>query len=163
MNTQNSVEISERVRKAMENDIAYYPDEVETGGFLLGYTDSENDRTEVIEAVDGGYNARREATLFAYDAEYVEHVASLTASLYEPFLEVVGVWHKHNHYHEEDEFSQDDMKLHEEVMRCSGKNKIVSILYQKKGDEYIVSGYIFSRGGGGELVGRQVDTKSRRR
>lgn len=156
---ERKVMLSGRAEKVMENDISYYSDMVETGGVLLGYS-MKNRNITVVEAIDGGYKARREVARFEWDVEYVEHLAAQIAGIYPEPVEVVGVWHKHNLYRESDVFSQADMKMHEEIMRSANKNEIVSVLYQKNGDVYIQSSYIITKDEKGKIRVNEVDLEN---
>ena len=114
----------------MENELAQYPD-WETGGLLLGY--SETDQSiRVLEATDGGYDAIRESHEFQYDAKYVEHICGVLAGLYEPELQIVGMWHKHN-YASEPPFSRTDEEMHQQLMDIQG-HPCLSVLFEKKMD-----------------------------
>lgn len=124
--------IAGRAYRLMQIELSRYPN-VETGGVLLGYYDEENCLLQVLEATDGGQQAVREAGAFMYDTEYVQHVAGLLAELYQPPLQVIGVWHKHNHAYEPP-FSEADKCMHRELLQ-SMEARGVSILFQKIEEE----------------------------
>lgn len=106
--------ISARAKKAMENELRRFP-HLETGGLLLGYSDSVYG-IQVLEAVDGGYqNVLHESRTFQYDNAYVVHVCEQIAELYTPPLAVVGLWHKHN-TRNEIPFSRADETMHNQML-----------------------------------------------
>lgn len=79
----------------MENELRRFPD-TETGGLLLGYSDTLQGIC-ILEATDGGYlNTIHEPYCFQYDDAYVTHVCGILSEMYTPPLDVVGIWHKHN-------------------------------------------------------------------
>lgn len=121
----------------MQHELSLWPNK-ETGGVLLGYF--QNETISVIEAIDGGYteNCLREEGRFSYDPKYVEHVSSWVSNMYSPSLELVGIWHKHNHT-DEPCFSVEDIDMHDALVRIVGRHAC-SILFQKKdcSGEYIM-------------------------
>ena len=122
------ITISARAMKRMQNELSSWPG-VETGGVLLGY--KRKDSIIIIEAVDGGYEkAIREPGRFQYDHKYVQHVCNQIINQYEPPLDLVGLWHKHNHSYSP-LFSDEDMELNDQL--CSlVKGTCCSILFQKR-------------------------------
>ena len=121
--------IAPRAKKAMEKEISRFPN-LETGGMLLGYSDGEKEVIQVLEATDSGYqNTVHEENVFEYDSEYVEHMCVILSELYDPPLELEGVWHKHNSVcvtH----FSRADEEMHRQLLEITS-HPCVSILYEK--------------------------------
>ena len=126
---KKSIAFMQRAYKQMLYEIEH-SQEKETGGFLLGHI-SEKQIT-VCEAVDGGVNVISNEYSFSYDEQYVEHVSKRLMALYTPPLEIVGVWHKHNSYHELP-FSDADMEIHKQMYDIS-KEAAISCLFQKLDD-----------------------------
>lgn len=124
--------IATRAKKMMEADLKRYPD-VETGGLLLGYSATDNAYIQVLEATDGGYqHTVHEKNAFEYDQAYEVHISNVLASLYDPPLDIVGVWHKHNHScitH----FSDSDEKIHEQLIQ-EAPYPCLSVLYEKSSE-----------------------------
>ena len=122
--------ISKRAQAIIENDLGRFPD-TETGGLLLGYSESENDLF-ILEATDSGYqNTVHTIGSFQYDNAYQEHLCNLLSQLYQPPLTLVGVWHKHNSAHSGDDFpfSYADEMIHNQLMESH--HSCVSILFEK--------------------------------
>lgn len=114
----------------MRNELARFPD-TETGGLLLGYVQEQH--IQVLEATDAGYrDAVHEADCFAYDAAYEEHLCHVLSSLYDPPLELAGVWHKHNSV-SEIPFSNADEAIHRQLLE--EQNDGLSILFEKEQDQ----------------------------
>ena len=129
--------VTKRAYDVMVNEIDKAND-YETGGILLGY--NTGDTFKIVEAVDGGYNASKSKTSYTCDTCYVEHVSNIVANLYEPSLEVVGVWHKHNSMHEEP-FSDEDMLVHEKLINHLN-SEMLSLLFQNIQEEiYVLRAY----------------------
>ncbi len=138
-----TVGIGRRALRAMQCEIGRFPDQ-ETGGVLLGY--ALDDELRIVEAVDGGYtDVRRESGRFMYNADYVEHVSNILSALYNPPLELVGVWHKHNHALPP-VFSQEDEEMHRRLLSLV-RHDVCSILFQKQenGLEYAMRTYCMMR------------------
>lgn len=137
--------ISARARLAMQNELRRFP-ETETGGLLLGYADEQ--RVYVLEATDSGYReAVHEQDCFAYDAEYEEHLCGVLSELYEPPLDVIGVWHKHN-FAANVPFSRADETIHAQLLQSGGAR--LSILFEKEEDDeprYRARVFLLSRSG----------------
>lgn len=129
--------LSERAKKAMKNEISRFP-YLETGGLLLGYYHENDDVLHVIEATDGGYHkVIHEEIAFQYDVDYVTHVCDILIHLYEPELQIIGFWHKHNQQCKV-HFSLADEKMHDQLLEMSN-HPCLSILYEKTAeDEYDV-------------------------
>lgn len=126
------VRISNRSLAAMVSGVERFPD-TENGGPLLGTV--RNDEIDIIEAIEAGENATHEKGKVSCDTKSVEYIANTVKRLYEEELEVVGIWHKHNHDYNPP-FSTEDNLYHKE-MCDSLKKDIISILFQKnKDDEY---------------------------
>lgn len=122
--------LAERAKTAIGNELERYPD-TETGGLLLGY--AHESCIEVIEATDAGYrNVIHEQDCFAYDAEYETHLCDMLSGLYDPPLELVGVWHKHNAVGEIP-FSNADEAIHRQLVEAYGKG--LSLLFEKEQDQ----------------------------
>lgn len=120
--------LSDRAKKAIGNEVGKFPD-TETGGLLLGYV--HGDHIDVVEATDAGYcNTIHKADCFMYDADYEEHLCNYLSSLYEPPLELVGVWHKHNRLGSIP-FSALDEEIHRQLLK--ERDTAVSILLEKGG------------------------------
>ena len=80
--------VSARARIAMENELCRFPDR-ETGGLLLGYSDTLQGIC-ILEATDGGYqNTIHEPYCFQYDDAYVTHVCGILSEMYTPPLDIV--------------------------------------------------------------------------
>lgn len=134
--------IASRAKKTMKNEIGRFP-MLETGGLLLGYSDPVTSYIQVLEATDSGYqNTVHEENVFEYDVAYVEHMCDILGGLYDPPLEIVGVWHKHNNAcvtH----FSRADEDMHQQLLALL-PHPCLSILFEKKAtseeadDEYNV-------------------------
>ncbi len=123
--------ISLRAKTAVENELACFPDD-ETGGLLLGYINT-TDSIYILEATDSGYkNVIHEAGRFKYDIEYELHICNYLSRLYNPPLQIVGVWHKHNIINKSKDlpFSSSDKKIHQQILENS--NSCISILFEKE-------------------------------
>lgn len=95
---------------------------------MLGYADA--DHIEVLEATDGGYrNTVHEPDHFAYDPEYQGHLCGVLSGLYDPPLELIGVWHKHNSVNPLP-FSRADEGIHRQLLK--GGYPCLSILFEKE-------------------------------
>ena len=129
--------LSTRAYKVMTNEVGY-SDIEETGGVLLGYL--HKNKIYVIEAIDGGPQKVASKSSFCFDREYVQHVSNKISNLYNPPLVLVGIWHKHNSFHEHP-FSEDDENMHKET--CSlVKGSVASILFQYiENGKYIMNTY----------------------
>ena len=129
--------LSSRAYRVMTNEVDY-SDMEETGGVLLGYLLKK--RIIVVEAVDGGPNRVASKSSFCFDHEYVQYVSTKISNLYKPPLVLVGMWHKHNSFHEYP-FSEDDENMHKEM--CLLVNgSVTSILFQHtKNGKYIMNTY----------------------
>ena len=142
MSDKYKVEISNRAMRGMQIELSSWPS-VETGGVLLGYRTP--DSLIILEAVDGGYaNAIREQGQFAFDHQYVNHVSSYLANLYNPALVLLGFWHKHNHS-DNPPFSAEDTETHKTLYK-ELKATSCSILFQKKAKDnnsYIMRVFLF--------------------
>lgn len=124
--------LSNRALAAMVSGIEKFPD-TENGGILLGIR--RNGEIAVVEAIEAGEGAIHERGKLSCDVKSVEYIANTVKGLYEEELEVVGIWHKHNHDYNP-AFSTEDNLCHKE-MCDSLKQDIISILFQKnKDDEY---------------------------
>ncbi|MBD5526773.1 MAG: hypothetical protein HDR04_20715 [Lachnospiraceae bacterium] len=115
-------------KKKIYSELKNYPD-VETGGVLLGYI--ESDKVYIKEVVCGGDAAIREPGAFQYDADYIEEFSTITANRYTPPLYLVGIWHKHNHTLEP-AFSYADYQMHRWLIGQCGRG--ISCLFQKRQD-----------------------------
>lgn len=121
---------SRRAQAVIEIELNHFPD-TETGGLLLGRTAPGND-IYIIEATDSGYrNTIHTLGSFQYDTAYEEHLCNLLSLLYQPPLQLVGVWHKHNSAHPNDSlpFSSADEKIHRQLMKNA--YPCVSVLFEK--------------------------------
>lgn len=128
------VRISNRSLAAMVSGVERFPD-TENGGPLLGKV--RNDEIDIIEAIEAGENAIHEKGKVSCDMKSVEYIANTVKGLYEEELEVVGIWHKHNHDYNPP-FSTEDNLYHKEMSDLL-KNDIISVLFQKnKDDEYTI-------------------------
>ncbi len=139
-NDKLTIEISGRAMRGMQYDLSLWPG-VETGGVLLGYVTPQMVR--VFEATDGGYeNAVRKQGCFSYDHHYVTHISSYVANLYQPPLNIIGFWHKHNHDYDPC-LSDEDLEMQERLFETNNFRGC-SILFQKKsGPEDIYSMRVF--------------------
>lgn len=140
--------ISKRAWAVVEAELSRFPD-TETGGLLLGYSESSAD-VLILEATDSGYrDVIHETGCFQYDIAYEEHLCNVLSQLYQPPLQLVGVWHKHNSLHSDNviPFSNADENIHRQLMEneCS----CISVLFEKYNDynEYVhykISVYLLS-------------------
>lgn len=120
--------LSMRAQTAMNNELRRFP-ETETGGLLLGYSDTKKG-VQILEATDGGYrNVLHEKTAFEYDIPYVEHICTILSELYAPPLDIVGVWHKHNRI-SAIPFSLADENIHRQLT-ADMPHPCLSILFEK--------------------------------
>lgn len=122
--------ISKRAKAVMEVELSRFPD-TETGGLLLGYSKPENG-VLILEATDSGYrDVIHEVGCFQYDIAYEEHMCSLLSQLYQPSLQLVGLWHKHNAVHSDNiiPFSSADENMHRQLME--NNCPCVSVLFEK--------------------------------
>lgn len=125
--------ISWRAQAVIEIELSRFP-ETETGGLLLGYSEPETG-VLILEATDGGYqDVIHEVGCFQYDIAYEEHLCSLLSQLYQPPLQLVGVWHKHNFVHSENTipFSRADENMHRQL--TENGCPCISILFEKSND-----------------------------
>lgn len=129
--------LSTKAYKVMTNEVDY-SDKDETGGFLLGYL--YKNRICVLEAIDGGPQKVASKSSFYFDYEYVQHVSAKISNLYNPPLVLVGMWHKHNSFHE-DPFSKDDENMHKKLFSLVNRS-VASILFQYiENGKYIMNTY----------------------
>lgn len=125
--------ISRRAQAVIEIELSRFPD-TETGGLLLGYSEPGHG-VLILEATDSGYrNVIHEAGCFQYDIAYEEHLCGLLRQLYQPSLQLIGVWHKHNSVHSGNAipFSGADENMHRQLMENSWP--CISILFEKSSD-----------------------------
>lgn len=112
----------------MQNELRRFP-ETETGGLLLGHRTSSCE-ISVVAATDGGYqNAIHDSHYFCYDVAYVHHVCNIISQLYDPPLELIGVWHKHNQQ-TNPTFSYADEEMHHRLMEHTDY-PCLSILFER--------------------------------
>lgn len=124
--------VTARARAVMEQELARFP-HLETGGLLLGRP-LPGQGVAVVEATDPGYeNTIREPACFGYDPAYQEHLCQVLSGLYDPPLELVGVWHKHNRRGTRP-FSLADERMHRQLMENGGP--CLSVLFEKEGPLY---------------------------
>lgn len=143
--------ISKRATAIIKNELSRFPD-TETGGLLLGNSKAGKEIV-ILEATDSGYqNSIHEVSCFQYDVAYEEHVCQLLSQLYQPPLQLVGVWHKHNSVHlgGDTPFSYADENIHHQLMENG--YACVSILFEKSSEKskdvfYKTSGYLLSADG----------------
>ena len=122
--------ISKRAQAVIEAELSRFPD-TETGGLLLGYSEPGAD-VLILEATDSGYrDVIHEIGCFQYDIAYEEHLCSLLSQLYQPSLQLVGVWHKHNSVHVDNiiPFSSADENMHRQLLE--NDCPCISILFEK--------------------------------
>lgn len=122
--------ISGRAQAVIEIELSRFPD-TETGGLLLGYSELGNG-VLILEATDSGYqDVIHEVGCFQYDIAYEEHLCGLLSQLYQPSLQLVGVWHKHNSVHSNSTipFSGADEDMHHQLME--NDCPCISILFEK--------------------------------
>lgn len=129
-----NVILSNRAVAAMVSGIEKFPD-TENGGILLGIR--RKGEIAVVEAIEAGEAAIHERGKLVCNIKSMEYIANTVKWLYEEELEVIGIWHKHNHDYIP-AFSTEDNLCHKKV--CDSlKKDIISILFQKnKDDEYIM-------------------------
>lgn len=116
----------------MDQELSRFPD-METGGLLLGYSESEKG-ISILEATDSGYrNTIHTPGSFQYDTAYEEHLCNFLSQLYQPPLQLVGVWHNHNSAHLSSSlpFSSADEKIHSQLLE--NPFPCISILFEKTG------------------------------
>ena len=126
--------ISKRAQAVIEAELSRFPD-TETGGLLLGYSEPGAD-VLILEATDSGYrDVIHEIGCFQYDIAYEEHLCSLLSQLYQPSLQLVGVWHKHNSVHADNiiPFSSADENMHRQLM--DNDWPCVSVLFEKSSEQ----------------------------
>lgn len=123
------VRISNRSLATMVSGIERFPD-TENGGPLLGKVRVNG--IDIIEAIEAGENAIHEKGKVSCDIKSVEYIASTIKGLYEEEVEVVGIWHKHNHNYNPP-FSTEDNLCHKKMCDYL-KQDIISILFQKNKD-----------------------------
>lgn len=126
--------ISRRAQAAIEVELSRFP-EAETGGLLLGYS-KEGNSILILEATDSGYrDVIHEGGCFQYDIAYEEHLCSFLSQLYQPPLQLVGVWHKHNSVHANNiiPFSSADENMHCQLME--NDCPCISILFEKSNEQ----------------------------
>lgn len=122
--------LSKRAHLVIKNELSRFPD-TETGGLLLGYSEAGSD-IHILEATDSGYqNVIHEMSCFQYDTAYEAHLCHILSQLYQPPLQLVGVWHKHNSVHSDHDipFSSADEKMHRQLMQNDGP--CISLLFEK--------------------------------
>lgn len=120
--------LSARAQKAMDTELERFPN-TETGGLLLGYSDSQGN-AQILEATDSGYaNTIHEAHCFQYDDAYEWHLCTVLSQLYDPPLDVIGIWHKHN-APSTIPFSHADDLMHQQLTEDDVFARF-SILYEK--------------------------------
>ena len=143
------VYLSNRAYLQMTAEIAVF-DDLETGGLLLGRRDGGD--IMIAEAVCGGPHAVRERCSFEYDPAYAVYEIGLLTRMYnEQKLEVLGVWHKHNHACTPP-FSEADRGMHAQALRQLETSEIISLLFQKAGDEqYLLAAYLITTHGEAEI------------
>lgn len=148
------IKISQRAFSSMICELEEYPD-VETGGVLLGY--SSNDYWNIIEATDPGIKAVRKTAEIQCDMEYLEHTVNILNRIYNPSLEQVGVWHKHNHSYNPP-FSETDKEMHIKLASAQSHD-IVSILFQKENetDEYSIHVFLCDNLGKAEELEFEIE------
>lgn len=125
--------ISRRARAVIEAELNLFPD-TETGGLLLGYSEPGKDIL-ILEATDSGYgDVIHETGSFQYDIAYEAHLCNFLSQLYQPSLQLVGVWHKHNAVHSGNSipFSNADEDMHRQLME--NDCPCISILFEKSDD-----------------------------
>lgn len=135
------VKIEKRAIALIKQDILRH-EGVETGGILLGYRNDHNCFI-IMEAIDGGYNAVHKSNRFKYDYLYAKHLSQIISELYDPQLDVIGVWHTHVNVYNPP-FSIADKEMHLRLVNIC-KNDIVSLLIQIKDEEYYASVYKISK------------------
>lgn len=127
-----NIRISNRSLAAMVSGIERYPD-TENGGLLLGR--ARNTEIDVIEAIEAGENATHKKGKVFCDIKSMEYITNTIRELYKDEVNIIGVWHKHNH-NLNPPFSLDDNYCHKELCAYL-KQDIISILFQKnKESEY---------------------------
>lgn len=117
----------------MANELKHFPT-TETGGLLLGYSDSEKG-ISIFEATDSGYqNTAHDVGSFQYDIAYENHLCNFLSELYQPPLQLVGVWHKHNSAYSGTAlpFSHADENMHRQLLE--NQCPCISILFEKIGE-----------------------------
>lgn len=128
----------------MENELSRYPG-LETGGLLLGRSDGAGD-IKVMEATDGGYrNTVHKENEFGYDPAYQAHMCDVIGNVYDPPLQIVGVWHKHN-APSEIPFSRADEAIHAQLLE--NDYPCVSLLLEKVGNNAYDPRMFLLRSGG---------------
>lgn len=152
--------ISRRAQAVIEAELSCFPD-TETGGLLLGYSETGADIL-ILEATDSGYrDVIHETGCFQYDIAYEKHLCSLLSQLYQPPLQLVGVWHKHNLAHANNiiPFSSADENIHRQLME--NDCPCISILFEKSSEQnenvhYKASVFLLSIGGEHQNITKAV-------
>lgn len=119
---------SRKARDVILCELDLYPD-LETGGILLGQIKVGN--LYVKEVVCGGENAIHEPARFRYDSNYVEREIEHIMEKHNFDLQMIGLWHKHNHTNEP-AFSKEDINMHQQLLDINKKG--ISCLFQKRED-----------------------------
>lgn len=148
-----SVRISDRALAAMASGIEKFPDS-ENGGIILGIR--KDDKFDIVEAIEAGEKAIHETGKLTCDMKSTVYIAAMLSGLYEEELEVIGIWHKHNHNYNPP-FSTEDEMFHKEMCERFQKD-IISILFQKNQyDEYSMK--VFRYGVDHQLVEEEFEIK----
>ncbi|MDO4169425.1 MAG: hypothetical protein Q4D45_05925 [Lachnospiraceae bacterium] len=135
--------ISNRAFSLMMTDISRYPN-VEAGGLILGI--KEDNIYYVIEAIEAGDDASRSAGTLLCDEKNMIHMISTLVNIYDPQIDVIGVWHKHNNCNNPP-FSDTDMELHKKIQGWINSD-VISILFQKIDDsEYKMKVFFIDKQG----------------
>lgn len=132
------IKISPRAFASMMSEVEKYP-LVETGGVLLG---AEIDGVIYIaEAIGPGVKAVRTTGNLSCDMESIAYIVQSLSGVYDRDIDIIGVWHKHNHSCNPP-FSDTDMDLHREICAYSDSD-IASILFQREenGNEYTLRAF----------------------
>lgn len=108
---------------------------LESGGILLGKL--INNDYYIVEAIDAGINTVKTSYSVICDSKYLTHMHNTLSALYEPKLDVVGLWHKHNN-NINPPFSSEDVISHNNIMKLFEINNTISILFQKQNEEFYV-------------------------
>lgn len=144
------VSISFQALTAIKNELDRFPG-TETGGLLLGYSGTLHG-ISVLAATDGGYQGViHEPNCFQYDAAYEAHICRIISELYDPPLELVGLWHKHNQK-AVPLFSCADEDMHRQLLE-SADFPCLSILFERREEgDYDVRVFLLKKSGEHEDV-----------
>lgn len=135
----------------MISGIKKYPSE-ENGGLLLGL--KRGTKIYIIEAIETGKEDLHNEGELLLNMVNMEYLANILNGLYKEDLEIIGIWHKHNH-NLNPPFSIIDNLFHQKLCK-SLKQDIISILFQKEIDnEYSI--HVFKYCQNNQIIDKEFD------